>query len=162
MRSSLLLCLLLLTNCQSETPSFNEAETEYTASFMSYLKSVHNVDAPNSVTYLALTVDCYSCSEAFIQDFASESRIESLVPIICGLEGSEEITENVRKILQAYPEALIDKPNKFLRYKASESGKSVMVRTNQGKPVQYWDLGLLPNAYPIGAKNWVSGLLAKP
>lgn len=160
---SFVFLFLLLVSCSSKEELSND-EKLYANEFMSYMLNVHELSFTDqdSKSFLMIGVDCYSCSASFIEAFANESRVSNLVPVICGEEGSLEITDFVKTIVEKYPETLVDRKNLLARYKVSKSGKSTLIRLEEGNVVDYWDLGDSREYFNQNEDNKIAKLLEGP
>ncbi len=149
--------LILLSSCYN----LSGKEKDFSNEFSLYLKNTFDFQIQQNKTHLlVLNVDCFSCNEQFVVDFSKQKTIPDLVPIICGIEGSEIIEQSLLKIKRNYPNYLIDRHRKVDRYRISESGKNILVEYYKSEPSRYWDLGSGKYTNPTNGKILLSSIIS--
>lgn len=130
---------LLVSSCKSV---LSDKENGFSEEFVKYLENTHNYNFDiDEIYFLVLNVDCYTCNEQFIVDFSQTNAIPNMIPIICGIEGSDIINESLVFIKGKYPQFILDRNRNIDRYQISDSNTNVIFKYSNSRIQGYWDLG---------------------
>jgi hypothetical protein len=130
---------LFIGSCNSV---LSDKKNGFSEEFVKYLENIHNYNLnTDEIYFLVLNVDCFTCNEQFIIDFSKTDAIPNMIPIICGIEGSDIINESLVSIKGKYPQIILDRNRNIDRYKISDFNSNVIFKYSNSRLQGYWDLG---------------------